>query len=281
MWCNIFEHQPLQPVPSVRRTLWRFLAWAVVWSCRRNIATQLQQLQQREGKRETTPGIAMSHAKTAKIVKREFRGNQSPVPPVLHMFHRQNSRSSSVAAQSHIRQAFVAWRSGILAQFLERRRNWKSVLSSFMDLESASFDSCPSLNSPSQSHANSQVLFEPTEEEIFAEPKGLRLDLWDAQLMCSNAIKNKHSSRIPSFENTWKAFRISILRCSDDFGIAHLKTPPRSQRSPARHGSRLIFLNTPLLPSEAAFSTQNWETEWETNKTSMKRARKDFSQATK
>ena len=60
----------------------------------------------------------------------------------------------------------------------------------------------------------------------------------------------------------------------DDFG--HLKTPtPRSPRSPARHGSRLIFLNTPLLPSEAAFSN------WETSKTTTKRTRNDFSQAPK
>lgn len=53
----------------------------------------------------------------------------------------------------------------------------------------------------------------------------------------------------------------------DDFG--HLKTP--TPRSPARHGSRLIFLNTPLLPSEAAFSN------WETSKTTTKRAQAYFA----
>ena len=58
-----------------------------------------------------------------------------------------------------------------------------------MDLET--FDSYPSVNGLHPS--KSQVLFEPTEEEMFAESNGLRL----GQLVCSNASQGSKTILLP------------------------------------------------------------------------------------
>ena len=72
-----------------------------------------------------------------------------------------------------------------------------------MDLEI--FDSCPSVNGLHPS--KSQVLFEPTEDEMFAEPKGLRL----GQLVCSNASQGSKTILLPGSSRIFQDSSIKPL----------------------------------------------------------------------